>query len=279
MMFRAVFRNTFRILFRSTTFWLVLAVFGVIMVRWGLTPHVMYMEGYEPLQISFSDFASELITAVYAGVNYPLSIFTVVATVLVLNRDYGDSFFEIEKAAGIKPSHYLLGRMSAVAVVAFAAQWILGFIELQLAVFNRGGLEGYSFLRYLGLSVFRWTYVNLCISLPNILFYVGLVYLIGTLLRNGIAAAISGFVYIMFSYEAFFRLRYEIKAEIYVGYINPLAEKVQYYFLFLGWEDEARWFSAVGTSLGKAVLCICFFVGTCVCCSLISYARLRKRET
>ena len=278
-MFRAVFRNTLKTLFRSTTFWLILAVFGVIMIRWGLTPHVMYTEGYEPLQISFSDFASEVITAVYAGLNYPLSVFTVVATALVLNRDYGDQFFEIEKAAGIKPSWYLLGRMSAVAFVAFAAQWILGFIELQLAVFNRGGLEGYSFLRYLGLSAFRWTYVNLCIALPNILFYIGLVYLIGTLLRNGIGAAINGFAYIMLSYDAFFRFRYEPKAEIYVGYINPLTEKLQHYFLFLGREDEERWFSAFGTSFGKAALCICFFVGVCVCCSLISCVRLRKRET
>ena len=278
-MFRAVFRNTLKTLFRSITFWLVFAVFSVIMIRWGLTPHVIYMEGYEPLQISFSDFASEVITAVYAGLNYPLSIFTVVATVLVLNRDYGDQFFEIEKAAGIKPSRYLLGRMSAVAFVAFAAQWILGFTELQLAVFNRGGLEGYSFLRYLGLSVFRWTYVNLCIALPNILFYIGLVYLIGTLLRNGIGAAIGGFAYIMLSYDLFFRLRHEPEAEVYVGYINPLAEKLQHYFLFLGREDEERWFAAFGTSLGKAALCICFFVGACVCCSLISCVRLRKRET
>lgn len=279
MMFHAVFRNTLKTLFRSTTFWLVLTVFSVIMIRWGLTPHVIYMEGYEPPQISFSDFTSEVITAVYAGLNYPLSVFTVVATVLVLNRDYGDSFFEVEKAAGIKPSRYLMGRMSAVALVAFAAQWILGFIELQLAVYSRGGLEGYSFLRYLGLSVFRWTYVNLCIALPNILFYIGLVYLIGTLLRNGIAASIGGFVYIMLSYHLFFHLRYKPKAEIYVGYINPLAEKVKNYFFFLGWEDEERWFSASDTSLGKAALCICFFVGTCACCSLISYVRLRRRET
>ena len=277
-MFRSTVRNTTKTLLRSRTVWLVLIVFAFIMIRRGVQPHVLYMPGYEPLHISFRDFAMELSVAVYTGLDYPLPIFTVVATVLVLNRDCGDSFFEVEKAAGVKPSRYLLGRMCAVAAVSFAAQWILSFVELQLAVYNRSSLEGYTLPRYLGLSVYRLTYVNLCTALPTILFYIGFVYLIGMLFRNGIAATVGGFAYTMISYYGWSHFRREIDAEIYVGYINPLAEKLRNYFMYQGLEDEQKWLAVGDTSLLKALIAIGILVIACVCCSLLSYLLVRKRE-
>ena len=139
-MFASTFRNTIKTLFRSVTFWLVFAVFVAIMIQYGVVDHIIYAPGYEPIQISYNQFAQTVDNTIHAGsMIYPLAILVVISTVLVLNRDYGDSFYEIEKSAGVKPSRYLFGRLSAVVAITFSAHWIMTFIALHISVFKRGG--------------------------------------------------------------------------------------------------------------------------------------------
>lgn len=279
-MFLATYRNTVKTLLRSVTFWLIFIVYVAIMIRYGVVPHVVYLPGYEPLQLSFSDYVSRLDNTVYAGsLIYPLAILTVITTALVLNRDYGDSFFEIEKAAGIKPSRYLFGRLGAVVSITFVSHLVLSFTALQICVVREGGVEGFSLLQYIGDSLFRLTRTSFCTALPYILFYVGITYLLGTLFKNGVAASVGGFISAIAYYVIYLVYRYEIWAKPYIDYLSPQPNKLRHYFSSLGRENEQALLARHETSLGKALLCIGFLVGVFAVCMAVSYARLRKRET
>lgn len=284
-MFGATFRNTVKTLLRSVTFWLVFAVFAVILVYYGIqqgfTSHYVEIPGFTPPeQLSFFSYAQEIDNLVHAGSTlYPLAILVVITTVLVLNRDYGDQFYEIEKAAGAKPLQYLFGRLCAIVTVTFAVQWVLSLGVLQLCVLPQGGVEGLSPLQYVGESLFRLTRINLCTALPHILFYVGLTYLLGTLFRNGIVAASGGFISAIAFFVIYTMYRHEMWAETYISYLSPMPVKLRSYFAYVGLENEETMFGYFGTSLGKAMLGLAFLVGVFAVCSAVAYALLRKRET
>lgn len=289
-MFAATFRSTVKSVFRSVTFWLLLALFLVILVRYGVLQvqnvkmgvGAVYVDYTPPEHLTFSQYASAIDNLVHAGsLMYPLAILVVITTVLVLNRDYGDQFYEIEKAAGMKPSVYLLGRLSAVSAITFAVQWLTSFAVLQLIVFGEGGVEGMSVVSYLGDALFRLTRTDLCIALPHILFYVGLTYFLGTVFQNGVAAACGGFAYAIVFFVAFLLYRHSVSAlaETYFEYLSPMPNKLRHYFSYLGLENEPQMFARYDTSLSKALLCVSFLVGVCALCSLVSYAFIRKRET
>lgn len=290
-MFRATFRSTIKSVLRSVTVWLLLAMFLLILVRYGIQQVQVYWDSAEAVQqyvpdyelpehISFQEYVSEIDNLVHAGsLIYPLALFVVITTVLVLNRDYGDQFFEIEKAADIKPSVYLLGRLSAITAISFVVQWVASFLILQLCVFGKGGVEEMSFLPYLGDALFRLTRTNLCTALPYILFYVGVTYFLGTLFKNGIAAASGGFFYVIAYYVINLLYRHEQALEVYTEYLAPMPNKLRYFIAFVGLENEQQMFARFGTSLGKALVCIAFLVGVGVVCSLLSYLLIRRRES
>lgn len=283
-MFRATFGNTVKTLLRSVTFWLVFTVFAVILVYYGIqqgfTSHYVEIPGFTPpKQLSFFSYAQEIDNLVHAGSTiYPLAILVVITTVLVLNRDYGDQFYEIEKAADARPLHYLFGRLCAIVTVTFVVQWVLSLGVLQLCVLPQGGVEGLSPLRYLGESLFRVTCINLCTALPHILFYVGLTYLLGTLFRNGIVAASGGFISAIVFFMIYTMYRHEMWAETYIGYLSPMPGKLRSYFAYVGLENEEMMFGMMSTSLGKAMLGLVFLIGVFVVCTLVAYALLWKRE-
>lgn len=279
-MFLVTYRNTFKTLLRSVTFWLVFLVYSAIMIRYGVVPHVTYQPGYEPLQLSFSDYTSMLDNTIFAGsLIYPLAILTVITTTLVLNRDYGDSFYEIEKAAGVKPSRYLFGRLGAVVSIAFVSNWVLTYLALQIGVVRDGGVEGLSLLQYVGDSLFRLTRANLCVALPYILFYVGITYLLGSLFKSGIVASVGGFICAISYFVINLLYRFDPWTKSYIDYLSPQPNKLRYYFRFIGLENKEMMYARFETSLSKALLCIGFLTGVFAVCAAVSYARLRKRET
>ncbi len=290
-MFLATFRSTVKSVLRSVTFWLLLAMFLIILVRYGIQQVQVYWESAESMQqyvpdyelpehISFESYISEVDNLVHAGsLIYPLALLAIIATVLVLNRDYGDQFFEIEKAAGIKPSVYLLGRLSAITAIVFLVQWVASFAILQICVFGKGGVDGMSFLSYLGDALFRLTRTNLCAALPYILFYVGITYFLGTLFRNGIAAASGGFLYAIAVFVVNLLYRHEQALEFYTEYLSPMPNKLRHFVTYWGLENEEQMFARFRTSLGKASLCIAFLAGVGAVCSLLSYLLIRKRES
>ena len=129
-MFSSVYKTTLKNLFRSLIFWLAAAfVIGVTVYEfskghYGEYDHTLNEMIYDTdprFVLSYIHYKSLMQNVCISDVMYyAMPIFTVISTVLVLNRDYGDQFFEIEKASGVKAITYTGGRLAALVTVNFA---------------------------------------------------------------------------------------------------------------------------------------------------------------
>lgn len=287
-MFASTFRTTVKSLLRSVTFWLVFVLFAFIVVRYGVQQvgyaksgvGVVLVDYVAPTQLAFSSYLSVIDNLVYAGsLIYPLAILAVISTALVLNRDHGDQFFEIEKAAGIKPSVYLFGRLSALVAILMAAQELISYIVLQILVIGQGGVEEMSTIGYIASSFLRLTFANLCCALPYVLFYVGVTYFVGTLFKNGVVGSLCGFALAVAYFAAYLILRRELSLAVYFEYLAPSANKLRHFIAYFWTDDSKAMYARFGTSTGKALLCVAFLLGVFAICSAVSYVRIRRRET
>ena len=118
-MLLTTYKNTFKNLIRSTTFWLLVSLLVIVAAQGARES--FYLGDDDPnFVLNYKDYVQCIINSVAAKLlMYALPIFAVITVVLVLNRDYGDKFFEIEKAANIKPFAYLSGRLSALISINF----------------------------------------------------------------------------------------------------------------------------------------------------------------
>lgn len=274
-MFLATYKNTVKNLFRSVTFWLAAFIFCLIVL-----PNMTgsFQSGGIIDEFKYAQYISNLICA--GILIYPLPVFTVTLTILTLNRDCGDHFYEIEKAAGVKPLCYIAGRLCAIATVAFLLEWILSFVCLYGYVCLNGGVAGKSIVWVLLDSAVRLTVSDLFLALPNILFCMGLTYLFGTLFRNGIAGACAGFAHVIGFYviHMFFRNSYSWLD--YFDYFSPMPNKVRHYCQFTHIEDGDFWLqmSRYHSTIGITLFCVAFLTGVSAVFMLLSWLRLRKRE-
>lgn len=283
MMFRATFRNTLITILRSALFWIAFAALAVITMP-TVWERPIYAEGFEhlaPTTLSFVEYNQHIGNVIASSfLVYALPVFSVILTVLVLNRDYGDQFFEIEKAAGAKPIGYIAGRLSAIITLQIAVVFLWGSFLLHAYVIGWGGVDELSFWAYLlnsTVQMLRWT---LACVLPCMLFYVGLTYVIGTISQSGLVAAFGGFGYVILY---MIMLMFQVKltyikgnkaAILYYDYLCHIPGKLKNYLFF--YEVKSMW--ADDTSLGKAALCVAFLAVCFVIFAEVSYRRIRKRE-
>lgn len=284
-MFRVTYKNTLKTLLRSWTFWIALAVYLLILVSTNFGPQ--YAEGNEPEVLSLWEYNQYINNLIYMHLTYALPIFAVISTVLVLNRDYGDQFFEIEKAAGYRQSGYFFGRLSAIVTLQLAVLLLECVVRLHVFVAGRGGVEGLSFGAYLADSAFRLLYTVFGGALPCLLFYVGLTYMVGSLFRNGVAAATAGFGYtllffVLLMFKVVLTRIHQIEAAIlYFDYFCHMPDKLRDYLHFWNIEGGQEYMMMFGfeTTLGSAALCIAILCGFFAIFTAVSWLRLRKRET
>ena len=126
MLFQS-YKTALRNLFRSPLFWLtVLLVTGVSIYMASTRSYTYYDEALNDVILDtdprfildFKTYVQHVSNTCGAkSMVYALPLFAVITSSLILMRDYGDKFFEIERAAGIKPSHYVWGRVAALITV------------------------------------------------------------------------------------------------------------------------------------------------------------------
>lgn len=213
-----------------------------------------------------------------------MPLFAVIVTVLVLTRDYGDQFYEIENAAGVKPLQYLIGRICAILSILLVIQAVSADVLLHIYVASRGGVEGMTVGVYLVDSTLRLLMLVFGLSLPCMLFYVGLTYMLGALFRSGIIGAFGGIGYVVL-YRAFLNFKVYLiymknntVVKFYFEYLCHVPDKLNNYLYCFGREDEEMMMAITNTSLSAAVTCLCILVGFFAVFSVVSYLRLRKRE-
>lgn len=212
---------------------------------------------------------------------YSIPIYTVICTAVILIRDYGDGFFEIEHAYGINRFAYLCGRLCALCGVLFAITFAVYAFSYYLFVFTRGGVDGMTTSQILLDSVPRIIRMAFAKGLTNVVFYVCLTYMAGALFKSGIIAAACGMVYAIFCYMSELLLSASLKqigATAFFDWFHPLPQKLSDYLYYYDteWFDELC--AARGASLSAAIACIGLLAGIALVCAVIAYLRIRKRN-
>lgn len=284
-MFFKIYKTTLKNLFRSAIFW---AAFATVILIVFYFANRGYMTSYDPiLKESIPDtdprfvlryekylqtiFNSLQIWVMYIG----MPIFAVISTVLVLNRNFSDSFYEIEKAGGVRPSSYLLGRLAALASVNVIVAGIASLFGLNYYYFTRGGVSKLKLSTYLTDSTMRILRTVVFCELPVILLFIGLAYMIGSLIKNGFAGFVggTGIAITLFWIGGFRRL-------------NPLTEK--YYNVH--WINAYKYFTYYDTEYSRnaiympsrfdeIIVWISVLVGAALFCFTVSYLCARLRTT
>lgn len=236
-MLLATYKNAVRTIFRSALFWFAVILVLVIVVQNALQVHsTRALVENDTLVGQINDKEEEfrqymthnfyvqtvLNTQCAALMVYVMPLFAVITTTLILSRDHGDGFFEIEKAAGVKAIHHFLGRISAIFTVNILGGLIFGLISLHTYFFTRGGPPDFFnyVMEYLGDSSVRILRIFFCASILAVAFYISVTYMVGSLLISGFAGAVVGFASVLFTVAACSFLRMRLPT-FFTDYLSP----------------------------------------------------------
>jgi len=285
-MFRQTYKATLKNLFRSGLFWFMVAILGGIVIYNSTTAfQISYkpnpitgivkpiMDTSPQYELHYGTYIKKIISAVCTDTMfYAMPIFTVVSTVLILNRDYGDNFYEIEKSSGISNITYLLGRIAALTTVNFSLVTIASFASFHIYIITRGGLSVVGLTYYITDSTVRLMRAIVFMAFPTILFYIGITFLFGCILRSGLYASIISLGYIMF-YPLQKILIKGVLPQIYADYLSPIPDKLK---------DYLYWYDTYGfntnLSYKEAILAFLFQPAVFLLTIVISYLFTRKRD-
>lgn len=276
-MFLTAYKNTFKNLIRAVTFWLIVAVLIIVMIQ--SASEGFYLGDNDPnFLLNYKDYVQCIINSLASRLlMYALPIFAVITVILILNRDYGDKFFEIEKAANVKPAFYLYGRLSALISINFLALFLSNLLCMYWYLYTRGGVEGLTTWETISETLIRVLRVDIFVGMPSLIFYIGLTYFVGALFKNGIPAAIVGMGYSLGFYAAYLMLRFRI-SEDYFNYFSPIPKKLRQFFHYYNTEWFEDMITRQKTSVAHVAFCISFLVGVSIICNIISHIVIRKRN-
>ena len=287
-MFWATYKNNIKALFRSRSFYIILfLVIGVsIYDAIGNYYAVFDMELMELIWdtdprfvLSFDQYREHVQNACIAGIMwYALPLLSVISTTVILSRDWGDRFFEIEKAAGRRPLSYVTARLCAILSVNVAVMLFVMMLSFYWFVFTRGGVDGMGLFAMLGDSLPRILRFALFMGVPCVLMYVGLTYAVGNLLKNGIAGAVAGMGYIIAFYVGYLMLYNGGQFALYFAYLSPVPHMTRFYLAALDRGNPASFMEMMNTSIEKAAIGIAVLVGVALIYYAVSYWRVRRRE-
>lgn len=283
-MFRATYRNTIKNVFRSMTFWLLLFVVLIVSVQnvssgtygyFDMTYMETIMDTDPRFVLGKGMFTKHITNSFGAVILYAVPTLCVIITVLILNRDYGDRFFEIEKASGVRPLGYVCARLSALVTVGWVVTVLANLVTLHLYVYTRGGVSGMELGTYLVESTVGLLRMTLVRGLPTVILYVCLTYVLGALFKNGIAAAVGGLGYVLFCYAAKLLFSYraaEMGLEWFFDWFHPYQQKLLEYLYCYGTE-----WATPNATLAEAALCVSLLLACSLTFAIASYLRVRKR--
>ena len=276
-MFLQVYKTTLKNLIRCKTFWLILCVLLIISIYSAISGYYGGGDLNNDYILIFNKYVQTVPNSGVSLLMYPIPLFAVITVALTLSRDYGDDFFEIEKANGIKAICYLTGRIIALVTINCLVLIFVHLLMMNINVFTRGGVEDWSIGTFLADSSIRVVRFDICVALPTIIFYIGVTYALGTIFKNSIIPSVLSLGYVSFFYCSFLLFRHKF-AEDYFNSFSPMPLNLRKYFNFYDTEWFDDYILRNDLSVEKVLFCIAFLVGVAVLCSVISYLRIRKRS-
>ena len=297
IMFLSTYKTTIKNLFRSPLFWFITILIFMMVLRRPFSAPTVYLStlketipgGDARIIINYKHIIKQAANSAAPLMAYAFPIFTITSVVLILNRDYGDNFYEIEKAADIKPAVYLFGRLSALITVNFLFILICALINFYLffIIHANGGvewgrIESIDMELFVSESIPRILRNVVYIAWPCTLMYISLTYCVGSIFKNGIPAALTSLSYVLFAriFVIYGMRTEEGIAEFYKQYLQPVPLKLLNYFYWFDTPEHERIINAfeVKTSIEKALICIAIFLVCSIVYVTVSYIRTRKRD-
>ena len=288
-MFISTCKNTLKTLLRSPSFWMVVLVgtvyaiysevvqgsYGYVDMEtyemiWDTDPrYILDFQSYIKLFANMTNFISTHISTMVCAVS----------TAVILLRDYGDRFFEIEKAAGLKTSAYVYGRFSTLTAVNVVYNFALLSTCLFGYVITRGGVDGMTPFATFTDAFVRLVLLELIICIPAILVSVAITYIIGALFNNGISAAAGGLMYslVYMIIGKFFGWKGGEIMEIIRNYFAPVPMKVFWFMYYFRTEWSEGPLETFNTSAKHVVTSVTAFIAFTAVISVIIYLKTRKR--
>ncbi len=287
-MFLSVYKTTLKKLFRSIVFWIAVLFLLFISVNSALDREQSYysVETNEIINntdpkfvLNYEDYVQLISNTCSASIMlYALPIFTVITVILVLNHDYRDDFFEIEKAYGQKASTYYFGRLLALVSVNYICCIIASFLAFHLYIYISGGVDGWGLGLYITdstLRLFRYLFI---VSFPPVLLYICFTYMIGNLLKSGVGAGVAGFGYVLLNYLFSYQLRFRIP-DIYHSYLAPTPGKLRYYMHCYDTVHFEQTLIIYQTSLKNAIMGLGIILLFSIFYAGLSYLCVHHRKT
>lgn len=284
-MFKTIVVTTNRNLFRSITFRLSLIILSVVAIvtalrgfhgTYDMSLNELIMDTDPRYVLKYDIFIQWLNNSVTSLLLYIVPFFSIIATVIILIRDYKDDFFEIEKAAGIKPFQYIFVRLLTLISIIYILSAVMNYFQVNLYVYTRGGVQGMDMKDYLVESFVRLTRIEFTRILPCITFYVCLTYLFGSFSRSAILSASLCMAYAITNYAV---VLYSVaESGIFLNYLSHTARKLQNYMHVYDTEKFESFVTLTNTSSTDAALCISFLIGCGILFAGLCYVLVRKRE-
>lgn len=288
-MFIATFKNTVKTLFRSPSFWMVLAIgLGYAIYNEVMACNYGYvnMETYEMIWdtdpryvLNFQDYCKMLANTSKTIATFSSALVCVVSASVIFLRDYGDRLFEIEKSSGIKPSAYVYGRFASLIAVNTANHFLLILISVFSYVVTRGGVDGMNLPAAFGDLFVRAFFQELIIGIPSVLIYVSVTYLIAALFKSGVAASIGGLLFALF-YIVFGKLFVWSGGPIIAfirEHLTPIPLKVFDYMYYFRTEYHQQMLEHFQITTEDVVFSVTAFVLFSALLSAIVYLSTKKR--
>ena len=285
-MFYQTYKTTLKNITRSKTFWAAVMLLFIITLYKAIRIGGGYYDfGFDemiwdtdPRYILNYQFAvQKVINTCCVLLYYVMPIVSVIATLAVLSRDYGDSFYEIEKSRGVKTFKYLGGRLAGLLTVTFPVYALAVFLQFYWYVFSRGGIDGMGTAEMFADTIPRLIRDIVVVGFPCILLYICLTYAVGSIFKNAVIGGAAGIGYVVAFYAAYMNLRLRVDP-FYFDYLSPMPYKLQDYWHYYDTEWFEWMLDYLGTSLAKAMICIGVLVGVSLIYLAIAYVRTHKRE-
>ena len=233
-------------IFRSPLIWAALAaVLGFAIYRI-ISPHygTLDFETFEQIPDTDPRFTPDYVQYINEVLNCPYNLMRmlfpllgVIVAGVVMMRDWGDGFFEVERAGGVKVRDYYLGRFLAVFTFVTFVAFLTVVFAFHGYFITRGLPEGMTLGEYLKDSNWRFLRVFFICDIPAILRVIAFTFLFAGILKNGVTGTIVGTGYAVLIYVTTVMNNIHHRLPwFYNAYITPVPQYLYHYWGFYGTE-------------------------------------------
>ncbi len=277
-MFRKTYSNTIKNLFRSPIFWMILVL---TLLNTFIRSKLGFQVGddSEDFTVSYFLYLKLIPNALCLWtMSYGIPLFAIISTMLAVNGDYKNGFFEIEKAGGVKPVTYFTGRLCAIISVNFIVLTITSYFAVYSYCITRG-LDGLTVNEFIADSVIRIFRLIITCELPILLFYIGLSYMVTAIFKNGRMGVLAGSIYAIVMYVLRSNLSYVMGINTFSKYFWTFKVNAYHYVNFYDTEYiHPMLYGYMTDPVREITTWILVFVILSVACYTMSYICTRMRQ-